>query len=136
MRQRKESDKPVREIQGSPMIDMKRIIDSVILELKDWAHWMRKDTESRHLGYPSKSPGMQSGYVSMTFTEMCESSDIQRVLIINSLVNDLISAQKAAISHKYLGTTIRFPRNNYANLLAEAHIEIYSGMKRKGLYIV
>jgi len=115
--------------------DIKRITDAVICELKDWARWMRKDTESRHLGYPSRSPGMQSGYVSQTFSEMCEASDIDRVLIINSLVNDLIDAQRAAISHKYLGTVVRFPRNNYPDLLSQAHLEIFIGMRKKGLYI-
>jgi hypothetical protein len=115
--------------------DMLRIIDTVICELKDWAHWMRKDTDARHLGYPSRSAGMQSGYVSQTFDEMCESSDIDRVLIINSLVNDLVDTQKAAIHHKYLGSVIRFPRGNYPNLLSEAHYEIFVGMRRKGLYI-
>lgn len=115
--------------------DLMRIVDAVKLELKDWAHWMRKDTESRHLGYPSKSAGMASGYISKSFDEMCESSDMNRVLIINSLINDLIAAQRAAISHSYLGVTMRFPRNNYATLLSEAHYEIFLGMRRKGLYI-
>lgn len=111
--------------------DMERIVDLVVNELKDWAHWMRKDTESRHLGYPSRSAGMSSGYVSKTFDEMCEYIDIERVLIINALVCDLVPAQSAAIHHRYLGTVVQFPRNNLPDLLAQAHLEIYEGMKRK-----
>ncbi len=114
---------------------MMRIIDVVMIELKDWAHWMRKDTDSRRLGFPSRSAGMQSGYVSKTFEEMCENGDVERVMIINSIVGDLDSTQAAAIHHRYLGTTVRFPRNNLADLLAQAHYEVYVGMKKKGLYI-
>lgn len=115
--------------------DAKRILDTVVLELKDWARWMRKDNSPRHLGYPSRSPGMESGYISATFDEMCETADLERVLVINSLVNDLAHSQRGAIEHKYLRTAIRFPRHNYPELLMQAHFEIYIGMKKKGLYI-
>ena len=111
--------------------DMERIVDMVINELKDWAHWMRKDTDTRRLGYPSRSAGMQSGYVSKTFDEMCENGDLERVMIINAIVSDLTPAKSAAINHRYLGTVVRFPRNNLPELLAQAHLEIYEGMKRK-----
>lgn len=115
--------------------DAKRIIDAVILELTDWARWMRKDTNTRHLGYPSRSLGMESGYISSTFDEMCETADLERVMVINSLVNDLVPAQRGAVEYKYLRTSMRFPRNNYMELLLQAHFEVYIGMKKKGLYI-
>lgn len=128
----------------SAMIEMKRIVDLVVIELQEWARWMRRDTAARHLGYPSRSAGMQSGYISKTFDEMCESGDMERVLIINSLIDDMgdalsdtyNSAQVAALHHCYLGLVARFPRNNYPELLAQAHMDIFSGMKRKGLYIL
>ena len=65
---------------------MMRIIDTVKLELDDWARWQRKDKGTRHLNYPSRSAGMQSGYRSKEWGEVEEEGDLYRVLTINAII--------------------------------------------------
>lgn len=112
--------------------DLQRALESIILELTDWAKWQKG--YSLKLGFPSKSVGLESGYVSHTFDELCEQADHSRMQIVDCAVNDLESpAQKAAIHHRYLGTVVRFPRNNLPHLLLEAHLEIMKNMRKRGI---
>lgn len=114
--------------------DLQRQMEAVIVELEDWARWMQG--YKMKLGYPSRSAGMESGYVSQSFDEMCEQADQVRCRIVDCAVNDLEApALKAAIHHRYLGTVVRFPRNNLPELLLEAHIAVEKNLRKRGIDI-
>ena len=105
-------------------------VEAVIGILMDWADWQRG--EGNRLGYPSRSSGFQSGYVSSTFDEMCRVADIYRCKIVDTCIDDLESpAQKAAIYHRYVFAVFRM--RNYEDTLAEAHVELMQAFKRKGV---
>ena len=112
--------------------DFKRCLESIIFELNEWARWQKG--YRLKLGYPSKAIGLESGYVSHTFEDLCDEADNSRLRIVDCAVNDLESpTQKAAIHHRYLGTVVRFPRNNLPELLLEAHLEIMKNLRKRGI---
>lgn len=114
--------------------DLQRQMEAVIVELEDWARWMHG--YRMKLGFPSKSVGLESGYVSQTFEDMCDKEDSKRMIVVDCAVNDLESPTlKAAIHHRYLGTVIRFPRNNLPELLLEAHIAVHRNLRKRGIDI-
>lgn len=115
--------------------EAKRIVEFVVFELTDWASWMRNDKDMLRLWYPSRSAVLR-GSDSSSFDEMCEESDSQRRIIVNSIVDDLPASNKAAINRRYLGVTVRFPRNNYEELLLDAHMIVYEEMGRRGLCVL
>ena len=101
----------------------------VIGILMDWAHWM-KGFEGNQ-GYPSKSAGFTSGYVSATFEDMCETADALRNQVVDSCIDDLAPNLKAAIYHKYLAAVYRM-RDLEGSMMA-AHVEMAIKLKAKGV---
>lgn len=103
----------------------------LIYLLQDWAQWMHGYQGVQ--GYATRSAGMQSGYVSLTFDEMCESMDACICEAINASINDLPLPQQSAIMHKYLRAAFRFPRGNYLNSLEAAHETLLVKLTKKGV---
>lgn len=104
--------------------------EAVVGILKDWADSMKG--RGNRLGYPAKSCGFQSGYVSATFEEMCRTADIERNRIVDTCIDDLASpAHKAAIYSRYLAAVFRM--RDYENALAQAHVELMQAFTKKGV---
>lgn len=104
--------------------------EAVIGILIDWAKWQHG--YSIRLGYPPKSCGLQSGYVSASFDDMCEASDRQRNEIVEACIDDLPTpAHKAAIHRRYLAAVFRM--RDYETTLAEAHIKLQTAFQSKGI---
>lgn len=105
-------------------------MDSAIGLLLDWADWQKG--YSLKLGYPGRSAGISSGYVSQTFDEMCESADGERNRIVDSCVDELHPAPlKAAILKRYLKLTVEI--RDYEHSLSEAHDVLMVAFKKKGV---
>lgn len=103
--------------------------EAVIGILLDWAKWQQG--YSVRLGYPPKSCGLQSGYVSASFDEMCDSADRQRNEIVDSCITDLPPAQNAAIYRRYLAAVFRM--RDYEGALAQAHVTLSGAFVKKGV---
>ena len=106
--------------------------ERLVMLLKDWAHWM--DGYQLKIGYPRKSLGIESGYVSSSFDDMVDSVESEMFRLIESAIDDLPVAYKAAINRCYgLCTVFRFPRLNYEDLLIAAHDELMKTLPKKGV---
>ena len=71
--------------------------------LEDWSRWMKQDKHG--LGYPSKSSYFSTGGESTAevFEDMLETSDLQNIKIIDSIIDDLPKNLKQSINHRFLG---------------------------------
>lgn len=104
--------------------------DLVINALRDWADWTRQ--YKIDLGYPRRSAGLSSGYVSSTFDELCEPVDDARLQVINKCVYDLDTpAKQAAIFHRYLHSVYRM--RDYPKTLEQAHCDLTEKLVRAGV---
>ena len=112
------------------VINMKRLVEL----MWDWAQW-QKGYRGESRGYPSKTPGLSTGgYVSKTFDEMYEDSMPDKFKVIDTLIEDLSPAHKSAVFVRYgISTVTRYPRDNYSDLLLEAHSEIMDKLFGKGI---
>lgn len=96
-----------------------------------WRAWQRRG--DIHIGYPTRSLGLSSGYASKSFDEFCEELDSSIAHAMDAIIeHELSPVQRAAVYHKYLHAVYRFPRNNFDEALNQALDLISTGMKRKG----
>lgn len=107
-------------------------IRRLIADLEDWANWQKG--YFLRLGFKSRSAVIVSGGASMSFEEMCEGADNIRCEVLDTMVDDLPPAQKQAIHRRYLHSVYRFPRNNYPEMLAEAHEALLRSGSVRGLW--
>lgn len=107
-------------------------INRLIADLEDWARWSM--CYRLRIGFPSRSIGLSSGFASQTFDEMCEQADSTRCRVLDTMIDDLSPAQRQAIHRRYLHAVYRFPRENYAEMLAQAHEELLKGGAGRGLW--
>lgn len=103
--------------------------EAVVRLLLDWADWMKG--YHTKLGFGTKSAGLQSGFVSASFDEMCEQADYQRNEIVDSCVNDLPPNQSAAIHHRYCASVYRM--RDYEGSLLDAHERLTVTLRSKGV---
>lgn len=102
---------------------------AVVRLISEWADWMRGDKVGE--GYPAKSSFLQSGYVSSTFEDLCDSADAQRNRIVDSCIDDLPPNQNAAIYRCYLAAVFRM--RDYEGSLIAAHDTLEGAFVRKGV---
>lgn len=109
-------------------------IEGLVFVLMEWAEWHRKD--SGVIGYPPSSCGISSGYVSATFDDMCDEADEWRARVVDTCVDELLPAQRAAIMRKYgIAGVFRFPRDNFAEMVVLAHENLMIALPKKGIAI-
>lgn len=109
-------------------------LERLVMLLTDWADWMKG--YRMRIGWPSRSVGMESGYVSKSFDDMAEESDNEMYRLIDTAVEDLEAGQKAALYRRYgVAAVFRFPRSNYETLLIESHETLLSTLPRKGVHV-
>jgi hypothetical protein len=99
--------------------------------LATWKEWMQADNNK--LGYPAKSL-IVVGSGSWDTEAEEHSIDIRVAMAMDAIINDLTLAQRGAIWHIWLGSVIRFPRNNLDELYKQARSAIVMGMDKKGIY--
>lgn len=112
------------------------LLAGLVFLLEEWADWQRKDKGI--IGYPAKSCGISSDpdRYSKTVDEMYEEMDEARSRIVDSCIDDLLPAQRAAIMRRYeIAAVFRFPRMNYAECLEQAHERLLCVLPRKGVDI-
>lgn len=70
--------------------------------LEDWSRWMRSDDHG--LGYPKKSPFLQSGGESTegAFEDMLDKMDLKLVITIDAIIESLPKDQRRAIFARFL----------------------------------
>lgn len=112
------------------MVEMKRLIEL----MWDWANW-QKGYRGDARGYPSKTPGLSTGgYVSKTLDEMYDDSMPDKFKVLDILVDELPPAHRSAILVRYgISTVVIYPRNNYSDLLLEAHSDLMQKLFGKGI---
>ena len=77
-------------------------IEYLMYLLDEWARWMKRDDHG--LGYPKRSLGISSGGASGSFDEMYESSELDKIKTIDSVISSLDNQQRDAIYARYLGS--------------------------------
>ena len=99
--------------------------------LRNWARWMRHP--GLDLGYPKKSSGLESGYVSGSdgFDILCEEADEVSAVTLNAIIDGLPQDESSAISHKYLHAVYRV--RDYNGSLLRAISKIWRGMLSRGI---
>ena len=70
--------------------------------LEEWAKWLQQDDVG--IGYPKQSVGFLSGGSSSSFDEMFESSELEKIKTLDTVVNSLDKNQKEAIYARYTGS--------------------------------
>ena len=100
--------------------------------LQNWRDWKRTARKQGAWGYVAV--GLSSGVSSMDFDEMVEESDRRVAGIVDTLINDLVPSQAAAIHHGYLAAVFRFPRAAFEECLADAKRELGKGLGKRGVY--
>lgn len=105
------------------------IADDVVGILTDWRDWMKG--YSSRTGYPKRSAGFQSGYVSSTFEDMCDEADAHRNRVVDTCIDDLPPNQNAAIYRCYLSAVYRL--RDYEGSLTLAHESLLIMFRKKGL---
>lgn len=103
--------------------------------LLQWGRYMRH--EGSRLGYPHKSLCFSTGGESQRWDNWAEDEETKgwqrNVVSMNVLINDLPPAQRLAVNHVYLGTTVKFPRDNLIDLIQMAAHSLLIGMEGKGI---
>lgn len=108
-------------------------LESLVRLLEDWAAW--QSTYRPKTGFKSRS----AGFVALglqSFEDMCERSDNVTMRTIDASIDSLEPAQSAAINRRYgVCAVFRFPRQNYEQVLIEAHNRLIVICKRKGVVL-
>lgn len=114
--------------------DMSQSIQRLVYILEDWANWQKGYSGIK--GFPSRSIGLQSGYVSSSFEDLCDSVDNAVCVSVDTAIDDLAKPEAAAIRKRYgVASVFRFPRDNYAQLLSDAHFKLMEELPKKGVVI-
>jgi hypothetical protein len=105
--------------------------------LERWALW--SESFRMRLGYPSNSPGLSSGEgFGVRAESQADRIELNNCTLVDTAVGDLPPAQRAAINKRYglaHAGVFRFPRDNYATLLDDAHEMLLKSLPRKGVDI-
>lgn len=110
-----------------------KTLESLVALLTEWADWQR--AYAPRLGYPSSSLTCYSES-SQTFEDMCDTVDNQTFATVDTCVQDLVPAQRAAVMRRYgIAAVFRFPRDNYEQCLLMAHESLMVSLPRKGVML-
>ena len=111
-------------------------LDALRCMLEDWAQW--QGGYRMRLGYPTRSISAGGGgSVECRHDDLYASADSAQFEAIDAAVDDLQPAQRAAIYRRYgIAAVFRFPRDNYAACLDQAHDALMRALPRKGVDIV
>jgi len=108
-------------------------VEALVLLLEDWAQW--QSSYRPNTGFKSRSAGFSSLGL-QSFDDMCHQSDNATMKTIDSAIDDLEPAQRAAINRKYgVCSVFRFPRNNFEDTLVLAHDRLVVICKRNGVVL-
>lgn len=113
--------------------------DALRVVMEDWAKWQASYRPKT--GFPGRSIGIESGFIGMCssgFDDLIEENDQRICKIVDTAVDDLGAvhpAQKSAIMHRYLAVSFRFPRDNYPQLLSDAHDWLTVALRRRGVVL-
>lgn len=103
--------------------------EQVVDLLEQWAEWQRG--YRMRIGFPTRSSAMRSSGL-RSFGEMCDEAQAYRCRVVDACIDDLsVPAQRAAIHRRYLSSVYRM--RDYEHVLAEAHIELLTAFRRKGI---
>ena len=102
----------------------------VDIYLDTWKVWM--SSQAHQLGYPSKSPGFHSGYVTKHMEDFYHELDTNIARAVDACLESMPPVQSAAIYHTYLAAVFRFPRDNHLEALESAKSFIEVKMKQRG----
>lgn len=107
----------------------------VDLHLQNWVRWMHG--ESKPAGLPKKASGGMQNYTSFDSEgwQAWEKLDEWTAEATNAAVESLPPSQQAAISHKYLNSVYRFPRDNYEAMLTEAMRNLVPALRRRNVWL-
>ncbi len=105
--------------------------DRVEWHLWNWSRWHKTGGSEQGVKI---AVGLTSGGASQNVDDMTENEDRKCARTTNTIINDLPPAQGAAVHHEYLHSVYRFPRGNFAALLAEAKSAIGRGLAKKGVW--
>ena len=106
---------------------------ALVVLLEDWAKW--QSGYRPKTGFKPRSAGFACLGLS-SFEDMCEQSDNATMRAIDSAVDDLDPAPRAAINRRYgVCSVFRFPQNNYEQTLIVAHERLVITCKRKGVVL-
>ncbi len=107
--------------------------EALVLLLEDWAAW--QSSYRPKTGFKSRSAGFACLGLS-TFEDMCHQSDNATMRALDSAIDDLDPAPRAAINWKYgVCSVFRFPRDNFEQTLILAHDRLVIICKRKGIVL-
>lgn len=107
-------------------------LESVVRILHEWADWLRRYKPKT--GYPSSSWFSNGGSGASSFDDLCDQADNYAMEAVDCAVGNLAPAKAAAINRNYgLANVYRFPRDNYEQMLSEAHDELVVALRRKGI---
>jgi hypothetical protein len=107
--------------------------EALVLLLEDWANW--QSSYRPNTGFKSRSAGFSSLGL-QSFDDMCHQSDNATMRALDSAIDDLDPAPRAAINRKYgVCSVFRFPRDNFEQTLIIAHDRLVVICKRKGIVL-
>ncbi len=98
----------------------------------NWARWMRRGKDSK--GYPGRACGCTSWGDAWDDDAVFDRMDAAKAACVNTLVNDLPPAQRAAICHRYLDAVYHFPRRNYDQALASGRTAVAKGLQSRAMW--
>ena len=108
-------------------------VEALVLLLEDWSAW--QSSYRPNTGFKSRSAGFACVGLS-TFEDMCHQSDNATMRALDSAIDDLDPAPRAAINLKYgVCSVFRFPRDNFEQTLILAHDRLVIICKRKGIVL-
>lgn len=116
--------------------DIKNKLDRLQILLEDWASWMGGYSGAR--GFSNHSVGLEPDrrVSGDTWDDVMDKVDHWVCQMVDSAVDDLPPGQGAAINQRYGVTAVfRFPRGNYDDLLAEAHVTLLMTLPKKGVVV-
>jgi len=122
----------VAECQERPLFrsvfDVPPIVD---FHLRNWRDWMHRD--SLRIGYPSKSAGLESGYISGddAFDDLCLKADEHAARVVDALIDGMPQDESCAIHHAYLHACYRL--RDFDASFESACQKLLRGMVAKGL---
>lgn len=105
--------------------------------LQEWADWCR--SYRPRLGFPGGSvceSGDATRTASKTFEDLCADCDRTINRTVEAAIDDLTPAQRAAVYRCYeVAAVFRFPRDNYAEQLDQAHAALCVTLPKRGVML-
>lgn len=107
------------------------LADRLMWHLENWAEWMGRD-HSR-LGYPSHSAVVATGGGGAfdAFEIMADESEVRCAEIMDSIIDSLGIAERAAVYNKMMASVFRM--RDIESAWESAQIAMIIGIRRKGL---